>query len=728
MDVSILPNLDPASLSPALNTTLVTDKAGLQQITDFFSRVTVFGLDTETNVVKSFIDRKLRVIQIGDKNEQYVIDLLAFAGTQERLEQQGGMVAPDWAIDVVETLRPALDGNSHLKVGYNLQFEYEVLLWCLGLYSWNFYDCMLVEKAIYAGAVHFMVRDFWAMDDTIGRYFGRALDKTLQTSFDLCTPLTEDQIVYAALDTRLPLAIMAAQRPTIAKDRLEQVCEIENSAIPAFGDIHINGFYLDATKWLSVVESNKADHTTNIAELDKHFLPFMGKKGELDIDLAAIEYKWKNEKNTDIRKEYRKEYQEARRELKENADMVAVCEGEARVNYGSNPQLLAALRTVGFGPKKLPNTNDRSLKKLEASPIIKAIMAYRKSAKSLSTYGVTFVEKFINPTTKRVHSRINQYGAATGRTSSTDPNIQNIPKKSVYRSCFVAEDGNVLITADQSGAELRILAELSGEPVWVNAFNNGWDVHSVGAEMLFGPVWAEAAEENCAYYHKDHKKCKCPGHEKLRDQIKSINFGIAYGMEAQKLSESLKITKAAAQELLDLYRKTFKCVTAYLAHSGDLAKKTMQCRTVSGRRRLFPKPSWEKAKELAIERLVEEGKGTADTVTSSDISRAYYNMYGNIEREGKNTPIQGSNADIIKRAMGCGFSEDGQPYMWHKVRAYKAKLVNCVHDEVVLEAREEIASELEKVIVECMVRAGASLIHKVVMEVESCIDKKWSKG
>lgn len=726
--MGILPNIDPASLKPALNVTLVADKPGLQQIAAFFGRVSVFGLDIETNVVKNLTDRKIRTIQVGDKNEQYVIDLLAFAGTQERLEQQGGMVAPDWAADVVATLLPALDSNTHLKVGYGLQFEYEVLLWCLGLYSWNFYDCMLAEKAIYAGAVHFMASGFWAMDDVVARYFGCAIDKTLQTSFDLCTPLSEEQIIYAALDTRLPLAVKAAQRATIVKDNLEQTCEIENSAIPAFGDIHVNGFKLDTNKWLSVVDSISKEHINNIEELDRYFIPVVGRKGQIDVDLLSIENQWREEKNPVTRKHYRTLYQQARREIKANEAMVSVCEGEARINYGSNPQLLAALRKAGFGPRKLPNTNDRVLKKLEASPIIKAIMAYRKSAKSLTTYGVTFVEKYVNPTTNRVHSRINQYGAATGRTSSSAPNIQNIPKKSVYRSCFIAEHGNVLITADQSGAELRILAELSGEPVWINAFNNGWDVHSVGAEMLFGLAWKEAAEENCAYYHNDHKKCKCPEHEKLRGQVKSINFGIAYGMEAQKLADSLNITKVAAQELLDLYRETFKYVTAYLAHSGDMAKKTMQCRTVAGRRRLFPKPSWEKAKELAIERMVDERNGTADDVTSKDINRAYYSMYGSVEREGKNTPIQGSNADIIKRAMGCGFSADGQPYLWHKLRAHKAKYVNCVHDEVVVEAVEEGSDAVLADITECMIRAGASLIHKVAMEVEAGIAKEWSKG
>lgn len=725
--MSILQLLDPASLTPALSITIVRDREGLQQITGFLSRTSVFGIDTETNVVPTFVERKIRTIQLGDRTEQYVIDLLAFAGTQERLEEQGGMVTPEWATDVATTLRPALDSNTHLKVGYNLQFEYEVFLWCLGIYSWNFYDCMLAEKAIYAGAVPFTQQDFWGMDDAVGRYFGRSLDKTLQTSFDLCSPLTEDQAIYAALDTRLPLALMAAQRPTLLKDGLETVCEIENNAIPAFGDMHLNGFKLDVDKWMAVAEDTKVTHTANLAALDKYFTPLVGTLKAPVIDLLKLEHLWRDEKDPEVRRGHRQAYKEASKQVREFELLATSCEGEACINYGSTKQLIKALRKAGHGPRKLPNTNERTLSKLADSPIIKALIDYRKTSKALTTYGETFVEQYVNPTTKRVHSKINQYGAETGRTTSTNPNAQNIPKDAAYRSCFVAEDGCILVTADQSGAELRILAELSGEPLWLEAFKNGWDVHSVGAEMLFGDAWVSAASPECAYYHKDHKKCKCPGHQDLRDKIKSINFGIAYGMEAQKLSEALKVTKIEAQALLDLYRATFKCVTAYLAHSGDMAKKNLECHTVSGRRRLFAKPTWESARELAMRRLEEEEKGSSSRVTSNDINRAYYSMYNSIEREGKNTPIQGGNCDIIKRAVGCGFSADGQPYLWHKAREAKAKFVNCVHDELVLEVPESRA-DFQNTVVDCMVRAGASMIHKVIMEVEAGVSKEWRKN
>lgn len=719
--------LNLSTLTPTLKPTLVEDEAGLSVVADFLSRVDTFGLDLETNVTDSFIERKIRTIQIGNRDEQYVIDLLAFAGSHGRLLEQGGMVAPAWAAKVVAVLEPALDSDKYLKVGYNLQFEYETLLWCLGVYTWGLYDCLLAEKAIYAGAVDFMAQDFWGMDDTVLRYFGCAVDKTLQTSFNLeVRDLTPDQIAYAALDTRLPLALMNAQTVVLKKDGLLEVCKIENDAIPAFGDMHLHGIRLDTKRWSALAEKNKEIHADNIKKLDKFFIPIVGRKGHSDVDLESLEQAWRDEPDKEKRKCYRKAYQDIKRAAKSNDDALLSYEGEAAINYGSTKQLIKALRSVGFGPKKLPNTNNRTLTKLESHPIIKALIDYRFSKITLTTFGDAFVEKYVNDVTGRVHPNISQFGAATGRTTSRNPNSQNIPRTQEYRRCFVAEAGYSLITADQSGAELRILAELSGEPVWIEAFNKGWDVHSVGAEMLFGERWASAALDGCAYVAK-HKKCKCPGHVKLRDQIKSINFGIAYGMEAQKLSEQLGISRDEAAALLVQYRGTFKRVTAYLQESGNSAKYRLACRTVAGRRRLFIKPNMDSAKRIAVKRAVDDGR-TALDVTQRDVIKAYNGMLASIEREGKNTPIQGSNADVIKKGIGCGFSEDGSPYLWHRVRAAKARFVNCVHDEVVIEAKDEIAKVVESDTVDCLVRAGASLIKSVVMEVESCVGKEWSKG
>jgi DNA polymerase I len=708
-----------AELNPPFRATLVVNEDGLRQVQDFLSRVMEFGLDVETNVTDSFVHRKLRTIQIGNREEQYVIDLLAFAGSSDALKQQGNRKAPEWATPLVQLLSPYLASKTYLKHGFNLQFDYEAIRWNLGIKSVGFYDCLLAEKVIYAGQINFFQSDFWGADDIFARYTGLRISKDQQKGFDLETPLTPEQVEYAALDVRIPFPVKNGQAKLVDPAGLRRVVEIENSAIPAFGEMHLNGFLLSADRWMSVVNSTKEVHKENVKRLDTFFVSIVGTSAEPIVDLAALEAEWKNEKDKEKRQVCRKTFEAARRSLKQWKDNVATYEGEAAINYASTAQLLKALRKYGFSEKELPDTNDRTLSKLSSHPIIKAVQEYRTTAKALTTYGVSFLEN-INPDTGRVHSNINQLGAATGRTSSSSPNVQNIPQGSDYRSCFVARPGYVFVTVDMSGAELRILAEESGEPAWVEAFAKGWDVHSVGAEIIFGDEWVKGTEPSCAYYNTgDHQKCSCKKHKELRNYVKALNFGIAYGMEAQKLADALGITKKEAQALLDRYRATFKQVTAYLKRSGESAKMNLFARTLAGRRRLFTKPTWEAAKEKARQRAIDDKKDP-NLVGSKDVSRAYASMYGSIEREGKNSPIQGLNADLAKLIMG-------DEWMFPQLEQYGAEMVCMVHDEFDLEVPEEHGQAVFEMVGRCIQQASAEFLKKVTMEFDGGIDTCWSK-
>jgi DNA polymerase-1 len=357
-------------------------------------------------------------------------------------------------------------------------------------------------------------------------------------------------------------------------------------------------------------------------------------------------------------------------------------EGEAAINYGAPAQVLKALRKMGFTASKLKSTDDRSLKissehpswdmkkskkedpQLEKVGVIDTVRLYRETGQLLKSYE-DWIKDYKNPITGLFHSRIDLLGAATGRTSSSNPNVQNIPKGSDWRSCFVCPEGYVVATLDYSGCELRILAEYSQEKAFLDAFLKDWDVHSVGAEIIFGKKWKDAAEAGCAYY-TDHQKCKCKGHKELRDQIKAINFGIAYGMEAKKLSETVEITEDEAKELLKVYRAAFPTLIKYLEASGKSATMKFEARTLAQRRRLFHKPLWQEAVAKAILKLKDKGI-VGQAPNSKQISSAYKAMYSAIEREGKNTPIQGSNADMAKIAAGCGFDKSGKGFMWHEL-------------------------------------------------------------
>lgn len=735
----------PSELNPPLNLTIISDVAGLDKVASFFKRKSVFVIDTETNMVDSFFKRRIRTIQIGDRDEQYVIDLLPFIagyGVTEGLTLEsamGGCKYHHSLKPIVDTLNSALDSKDWLKVGHNLQFDYEVLKWCLGLRMWNLYDTMMAEKVLYSGEVDFKIRGFWALDDCVARYAGLKISKEEQTTFDLISPLTDNQVIYCALDCRLPLAVKSGQRDKITKTNLSQTCQIEFDAIPAFSDMHLNGIKLDIDMWRNILDGVAKDHNRNIKKLDEFFLPVVGHKSIPEYDLDALETTWRTTIDKETRADARKKFMASKKHLRDCTKNIGTYEGDAAINYGSNPQLITALRKMGYTVSKLPDTNDRTLKQCSEHPmwdlakakekdpeytevgVIDVLRLYRETNKILTTYGEEFIRKYVDLDTGRIHSRINQLGAATGRTSSTKPNIQNIPRGSAWRACFVAEASWKMITIDYNGCELRILAEYSREKMFLDAFLKGWDVHSVGAEILFGDDWKNGAEEGCLYYSK-HEKCKCKRHKELRDDVKALNFGIAYGMEKRKLAEAINKTEEYAEQLLKKYRATFPTLIKYLDQSAKSATMKMESRTLAGRRRKFQKPTWAQA----VLKAQEDMKGKVPS--SKKINQKYKAMFMAIEREGKNTPIQGTNADIAKIAMGCGFDSDGVGFMWHDLEpVYGAKLVNFVHDEFVVEVVPEKAEACFKFLGDCMTRSGKVLVKLIPMTSEGVISDRWKK-
>lgn len=761
--------LVPSEMNPPINTTLVTDSDGLKKVADFFSRVKVFGFDIETNCVDNFVERKIRTIQVGDRNEQYVIDLLAFAPPCGLAASQGnfGVSAQGYYTEVIDTLRPALESGEYLKVGTHLQFDYETSFWNLGLRVWNFYDCHLAERVLYAGEVNFHVTGFWALDDFVARYCGLEVSKELQTSFDLATPLTEDQITYCGLDARLPLPIMAAQSRRIESEGLSETAKIEFDAIPAFGDMHLFGIKIDPEPWMDLYRQVEERQKFIVKALDVLFIPMVGTKNitEKDkTDLLAMETVWsthpkKSPEDKHLRKEARLAFIAKRQEVNGKAKLADQCEGEALINYGSNKQLRDTLLKMGFSAAKLKDTNDKTLEKLAeyktlevdtafqqdptlmVFPVIDLIRLHRSTNKLMLSYGEKWIKTYtqggyINQYTGRIHSDIDQLGAATGRTTSSKPNIQNLPRDKYRRACFISGEGFKIATIDMSGAELRILAELSGEPAWIEAFANGWDVHCIGASQAFKDAWIAGTEPGCAFV-ATKKKCECKYHKDLRDnKAKVINFKKAYGGEpgpdeigiaridsnGQPVSEAKR--KEETRAILAAYDATIPTAVKYLEKSGQDAATYLEARTMVGRRRKWLRPSWDDAKRRAAEWCKKEGK----LLTEDIVKSKYVGMRRAIEREGKNAPVQGTNADFIKKAMGCGFDNEGKPFLWHILwPIYKAMMVNVVHDELVCETLDGVAQEVKEAVGDAFVRAAALYMHKVKMEWEAKIGNVWLK-
>ncbi|MDC0007546.1 DNA polymerase I [Gammaproteobacteria bacterium] len=293
-------------------------------------------------------------------------------------------------------------------------------------------------------------------------------------------------------------------------------------------------------------------------------------------------------------------------------------------------------------PKGQPSTNEDTLQRLaEEYELPKVIIQYRGLAKLKSTYTDSLVN-IQHPDTKRIHTSYQQAVTSTGRLSSTEPNLQNIPIKTAegrkIREAFVAEKGNVLISADYSQIELRIMAHLSGDKNLTHAFNNNIDVHSATASEIFDVPLEEVTT--------DHRR-----------SAKAINFGLIYGMSAFGLTRQLGIPRHEAQAYLDTYFERYTGVREYMDSTKELAKQNLYVETILGRKL---------------------------HVTEINASNGLRRQAA--ERAAINAPLQGSAADIIKKAM-IDVDE------WIGEDNPNIKMIMQVHDELIFEVKKDFAEE-----------------------------------
>ncbi len=367
--------------------------------------------------------------------------------------------------------------------------------------------------------------------------------------------------------------------------------------------------------------------------------------------------------------ELRAKLDEEFREYRESTAELLLFDAPKSLNYDSDQQLKEALRYLGI---EVESTGKDVLSQLE-HPVGKLMLEYRQHQKIVSTYGESFLEH-VHPKSGRIHCDFRQMGAESGRLSCTRPNLQNIPSGSEFRSCFTGGPGRKMITADYSGCELRILAHLSKDPEFMRAFRNDEDLHALVASMMFGETVSK--DEN----------------PHLRQAAKAINFGLAYGMSPKGLAVQIGCGDEEAKELLDKYFESFPRISEFLEQSARVAVSRGYSTTIGGRRRYF------------------------DT-TGIDRDRG---KRGSIERRGKNSPIQGTNADMIKLAL----------YYLRRVFAEKqldAMLVNTVHDEIVVECDEDVAETVQGVVTETMEAAGRYYVEDVPIGTDCTTADSWSK-
>ena len=318
------------------------------------------------------------------------------------------------------------------------------------------------------------------------------------------------------------------------------------------------------------------------------------------------------------------------------------------------------------------STDVEVLEKLEDKhPIASKILRYRQIVKLKSTY-IDGLLNLINKSTNRIHSSFNQTIASTGRISSTEPNLQNIPVRTEdgrrIRKAFVAESPEYrLLDGDYSQIELRVLAHISKDPKFIEAFSKGEDIHKKTASEVFHVDLEDVTTE-------------------LRYRAKAVNFGIVYGISDYGLAKDLDISRKEAKEYIDNYFNKFKLVRKYMDDIVEKGKEAGYVETILNRRRYVP-----------------------------ELSAKNFNVRSFGERIAMNTPIQGSAADIIKLAMVRVYNE-------LKNRKFKSRLILTVHDELIIEVHRDEVEEVKNLVIDIMENSIALIVP---LKVDFTIGDSW---
>ncbi len=463
------------------------------------------------------------------------------------------------------------------------------------------------------------------LETVSARYLNEAVDKSERLS-NWNFELSEAQLEYAARDAAVLLPLREKLIERLRADSLVKVAQLEFECVMTVVDIELSGFFMHKDRWLE-----------QLAIVEK-------RRAELAEKLQEI--------------------------LAEESLQGSLFGGPQRdeINLDSHQQVNQALTRLGI---PVPDsTRNWKLQPLAAEyPVVETLLEYRTVQKALTSYGQNMIE-LINPVTKRLHADFRQIGAPTGRFACTNPNIQQVPHAVEYRRCFSGYPADrKLIIADYSQIELRILAEFSGDRGFLEAFNSGADLHRVTASQVFNVGLEQVTKEQ-------------------RDFAKRLNFGVVYGIGAQRFALMTGLLVPEAENVLRRYFSTYRGLDNYLREAANAAVRDRQARTASGR--------------LVRFRYDENDR--------QQISMT--------QRNGKNTPIQGTSADILKRALRL---------LRDELKGTNAKIVNIIHDEIVVEAdadeTRDVATKLNRV----MCSAGEEYLKTVPVKVEIEIANEWVK-
>ena len=570
---------------------LVENEEELRQLCDFFITKESVSIDTETTSTDAISAELVGLsFSVEEKKAFYV----AVPANYEE------------ALKIVQIFKPLYESDKIMKIGQNIKYDYEVLTRYGVTLQGKMFDTMIAHYLIQPELHHNM--DYMA--ETLLGYQTIHIEELLgpkgkkQKNMRDLSPT--DIYEYAAEDADITLRLKNVLEPRLKELGVEELFwNIEMPLVRVLADMELNGVCLD---------------TEALQDTSKIF--------------------------TERMKQYEQEiYKEAGEEF----------------NISSPKQvgdILFGKLQIMDKPKKTKTgqyvTSEEVLQSLESkSPIVRNILNYRGIKKLLSTY-IDALPKLINPRTGHIHTSFNQALTATGRLSSSDPNLQNIPVRTddgkEIRKCFIPEEGCLFFSADYSQIELRIMAHLSEDENMMEAFREGHDIHRATAAKI---------------WHVDIDKVT----DAQRKKAKQANFGIIYGITTYGLAQRMDIPNGEAKELIEGYFRTFPKVQAYMEHAKEVARAKGYAETLFHRRRYL-----------------------------ADINSRNATVRGFAERNAINAPIQGTEADIIKVAM---------VRIWERFKkeGIRSKMILQVHDELNFSVFPEEREQVERIVIEEMQNA-----------------------
>lgn len=570
---------------------LIETEEDARKLFDFFITKQILCLDTETTSINP-IDAEL--VGLSFSVEEGKAFYVAIPAERKKAER------------IVNIFKPLYESTKILKIGQNIKYDMEVLMNYGVRLAAPMFDTMLAHYVLQPEQKHNM--DILA--ETLLNYQTIHIDELIgpkgKSQKNMRDISPADICDYAAEDADITLRLYNVLKPRLKEADVEDLFyNIEMPLVPVLAEMEMNGVLLDTN---ALAETSKV-FTDRMTQIEKNIYELAGHQFNIASPKQVGEVLFGEMKIVDKPKKTK------------------------TGQYVTSEEVLQQLRSK--------------------APIVDHILEHRGLKKLLGTY-VDALPKLINPHTGHIHTSFNQAVTATGRLSSSDPNLQNIPVRGEngkeIRKCFIPEPGCLFFSADYSQIELRVMAHLSGDKNMIEAFREGYDIHAATAARIYKEDINEVTRDQ-------------------RTKAKRANFGIIYGITVFGLAERLEISRDEAKQLIDGYFETFPQVHDYMEKAKQLAREHGYAETFFHRRRYLP-----------------------------DITSHNATVRNFAERNAINAPIQGSAADIIKIAMI-------RIYERFRREGIKSKMILQVHDELNFSVLPEEKEQVEKIVLEEMQNA-----------------------